>query len=78
MLIRTRVFKKLNGFDEGFFLYLEDSDLSRRALDEGRIVYHPDYAVTHVWNRASHHGTRARAAHIKSSIRFFVKWGWRL
>ena len=30
-LIRTELFKKLNGFDRHFFMYYEDADLSRRA-----------------------------------------------
>jgi GT2 family glycosyltransferase len=78
MLIRTRVFVKLKGFDESFFLYMEDSDLSRRAMNEGRIIYCPDCTVTHHWKRASHRNWRAGAAHIRSALRFFLKWGWRL
>ena len=47
MLIRTGILRQLNGFDPAFFLTHEDTDLSRRALEYGTIVYHPDMIVTH-------------------------------
>lgn len=33
LLIKTVVFKKLGGFDERFFLWFEDSDLTKRLID---------------------------------------------
>mgnify|MGYP001072697918 CR=1 FL=1 len=51
LLIRTEAFRTLRGFDPRFFLYQEDSDLSRRAEQLGDIVYHPDMVVTHAWAR---------------------------
>ena len=77
MLARTKLLYRLEGFDERFFLYHEDSDLSRRALRLGQIVYHPDMCVTHLWKRSSHTDRRARGEHIRSTLRFFRKWGWR-
>lgn len=39
-LIRRRLFVALNGFDERYFVYLEDLDLSKSVIDAGyRIVY---------------------------------------
>jgi len=34
-LIKTDLFDKLNGFDERYFVYIEDLDLSKRLLDSG-------------------------------------------
>lgn len=76
MLIRTHLFYQLKGFDERFFLYHEDSDLSRRVLQRGQIVYHPDFCITHVWRRSSARSRRALLQHVLSTIRFFMKWGW--
>ncbi|MHB8689930.1 MAG: glycosyltransferase [Solirubrobacteraceae bacterium] len=35
LLARTEVWRKLGGFDEQFFLWLEDVDLAKRSLDAG-------------------------------------------
>ncbi len=41
-------FARLNGFDEGYFLHVEDLDLCRRAeADGGSVVYTPHAAALH-------------------------------
>ena len=47
LLIRTEALQALGGFDARYFLSHGDSDLCRRALRMGMIVYHPDMIVTH-------------------------------
>lgn len=76
MMIRTGLLRQLGGFDPQFFLYHEDSDLSRRALRLGNIVYHPQLIVTHDWQRASAKGFRNACRHLRSTCRYFRKWGW--
>ena len=78
LLARTGALQKLGGFDERFFLYLEDTDLSRRLLQEGDILFLPEAEVTHLWQRESHRKLRLRLIHIVSAFRYFHKWGWRL
>lgn len=77
LLIRTDVFRTLQGFDPRFFLYQEDSDLSRRVLDRrlGSIVYHPDMCVTHRWARENTRTLKGRLRHIRSTVKYFLKWG---
>lgn len=77
LLIRTDIFVRLNGFDPRFFLYQEDSDLSRRVLDQrlGSIVYHPDMCVTHTWARENTRTFRGRFRQIRSVFKYFLKWG---
>lgn len=77
LLIRTDVFRQLGGFDERFFLYQEDSDLSRRAMGIGPIIYHPDMRVTHAWARENTRTLRGNLRQISSIMKFFMKWGWR-
>ena len=77
LLIRTDIFKHLNGFDPRFFLYQEDSDLSRRVLEEnlGSIVYHPDMRITHQWARENTRTFKGRMRQIRSVWKYFWKWG---
>ena len=77
IFIRTAVFQQLQGFDPRFFLYQEDSDLSRRVLEEkkGSIVYHPDMCITHVWSRENTRTMKGRLRQIRSIIKYFMKWG---
>lgn len=77
MLIRTAYFQQLGGFDRRFFLYHEDSDLSRRVLRKGAIVYHPDMVVTHAWSRDSAHHWKSTLRHIHSTVKYFNLWGWK-
>ena len=75
LLIRTSALRQLCGFDERFFLYQEDSDLSRRAMELGRIVYHPEMCLTHAWARENVRTLRGNLRQVSSIIKFFMKWG---
>ena len=78
LLIRTHSFvQRLKGFDPRFFLYQEDSDLSRRAMELGEITYHPDFCVTHTWARENTRTLRGNLRQIVSICKFFWKWGLR-
>lgn len=77
MLIRTSVFRQLKGFDPRFFLYQEDSDLTRRAMDIGPVVYHPDMCITHAWARENTRTLKGNLRQVVSIFKFFMKWGWK-
>lgn len=48
MLIKKEVFEKIGLFDEKYFLYYEDSDLSMRTIEVGfKIVYVPNSKIWH-------------------------------
>ena len=50
MLVRRSAFEEVGGFDEGFFLYCEDTDLCRRLWDAGHTIrYVPEAPVGHTW-----------------------------
>ena len=79
MLVRTDVFRTLKGFDERFFMYFEDCDLSRRIRNLGyRVVYNPDVSVYHEWQRADIGNVRLLLIHIQTMFQYFSKWGWRV
>ena len=67
--------KKLQGFDETFFMYFEDSDISRRAYKLGPTVFNPTCQIIHQWDRGSHKSFKLLKIFILSAYHYFVKWG---
>jgi GT2 family glycosyltransferase len=56
MLIPRKVFDRLGGFDEGYFLHCEDLDLCRRARDAGcKVLLAGDVRVRHAKGGSSAH-----------------------
>ena len=68
------MFKSLGGFDQRFFMYLEDADLTLRAKKFGRVVINPQISVTHIWERESAKSVKYLFIHILSSLKFLWKW----
>jgi len=75
MFIRTSVLKKVDLFDERFFLYMEDVDLSRRIGEVSRTVFYPYVHIYHEWQRYSYKDLKHLLIHIESAIKYFAKWG---
>lgn len=48
LLIRTGLYRQLGGFDEQYYMYVEDTDLCLRVWEAGyRVTYCPESVVTH-------------------------------
>lgn len=75
MIVRTSAFIELNGFDERFFMYFEDTDLTRRISKNYQVVFSPLLTVKHVWRRENH-SLKGFVPMIKSMVLYFNKWGW--
>jgi N-acetylglucosaminyl-diphospho-decaprenol L-rhamnosyltransferase len=81
MLIRRRAFEEVGGFDEGFFLYMEDADFCWRLNRAGWSVdYLPTVSLRHAYARASSVaagatvlGSPARRRHYLSLARYWRK-----
>lgn len=75
MLMRRSDLEALGGFDEGYFLHVEDIDLCRRAQDAGwRVIFQPGPHGVH------HRSTSAVDSHVialhkaRSFRRYFCKF----
>lgn len=77
MFFRTSTLKKIGGFDERYFLYMEDTDLTRTVNQNGKAMFSPEFQVIHEWQRGNHSIGGAKIM-IISMIKYFNKWGWKL
>ena len=78
MLIRSEAFRRAGGFDERYFLYLEDADLTRSLARDGRCVHLPVAGVVHGWGRGNYRNLGLMAVNLASAWHYFRKWGWAL
>lgn len=76
MLMRTAALEKLGLFDERFFMYPEDIDLTRRIHREYLTLYYPSETIIHAHRRASYHSPKMFWIHATNICRYFRKWGW--
>ncbi|MCR5361285.1 MAG: glycosyltransferase [Bacteroidales bacterium] len=76
MMFRMSALKEVGGFDEDFFLYAEDIDITRRIHARYRTLYYPSIAIYHKFSRASHHSLKLFWFHASSIVKYFNKWGW--
>jgi GT2 family glycosyltransferase len=76
MLFRTSALRQVGLFDERFFMYPEDIDITRRMHAEFRTVFFPGATVVHDHAKESYKSFRALRVHIWNSIKYFNKWGW--
>lgn len=78
MLFKREALEAVGGFDEGYFMYLEDADICMRLREAGyRVVYTPDAVITHHWARGSHASRRLLWVMVQSMWHHYNKWGWK-
>ena len=76
LLMRVETVQRAGLFDERFFQYFEDVDLSRRVGRIARTVFVPHVAVVHDGGRGSYRDWRTLGQRLVSGARYFNKWGW--
>lgn len=76
MLLRTEALKEIGLFDERFFMYPEDIDLTRRMHQKFRTVFYPKVSIVHHHARSSYLNLKMLGIHTFNMIKYFNKWGW--
>lgn len=76
MLLRTQSLKKAGLFDERFFMYPEDVDLTRRLHRHFKTIFYPLVTIVHHHEQSSYKNLRMLVIHSTNMIRYFNKWGW--
>jgi GT2 family glycosyltransferase len=77
MVFRTDLFKQIGGFDDDFFMYLEDADITRRVNQVSMAVFYPEAQVIHLWGREGHKKIKYALITVASMKTYFKKWGWK-
>ena len=77
MLFKTEDLLQLKGFDNRFFMYMEDVDICKRIDQLGKIkLFYPKVEITHTHRKGSSKELRLFFIHISSIIKYFMKWGF--
>jgi GT2 family glycosyltransferase len=76
MFLRVTALEETGIFDERFFMYPEDIDLTRRIHRKYRTVFYPEVSVVHYHERSSYKNLKMLWIHTVNLIRYFNKWGW--
>lgn len=81
MMIPRDLYEQVRGFDERYFLFMEDFDLCRKIEMAGKkIIYYPEAVATHYHKRLSDGNflglifKKVSWLHLSSAIKYHWKW----
>ncbi|MFY7670601.1 glycosyltransferase [Tenacibaculum sp. MEBiC06402] len=75
LLFKTKDFINIQGFDERYFMYLEDIDICKKIDTLGKKkLYYPKVYITHVLRKESAKSSRLFFYHFSSAVKYFLKW----
>lgn len=77
-VMRTEIYRQIGGFDESYFMYVEDADITRKAMQCGKVMYVPTTYVYHAWHRDATRKWKNFWMQIGSMLRYWRKWGFRI
>ena len=76
MLFRMEALREVGGFDERYFMYPEDIDITRRIHSKYKTIYYPGVSVVHDHRASSYRSMKMLWVHCRNMIKYFNKWGW--
>ena len=75
-LLNLDAIKKVGMYDDSFFMYFEDWDLSRRMHQHFKTIYFPKVSVVHEYESGANKSKKLFIIFVNSAITYFNKWGW--
>lgn len=76
MFLRLDALRKTGLFDERFFMYPEDIDLTRRIHRNYKTIFWPEVSIIHDHRASSYKSWKMLRIHLVNMFRYFCKWGW--
>lgn len=75
-LFNIEALKHIGGYDDNYFMYFEDWDISRRMHNKYKTIYFPEVSVYHGYESGANKNPQLFKIFISSAIKYFNKWGW--
>lgn len=75
MAVRTAALQAFGGFDQDYFMYVEDADVTQRALQVGEVWLAPQFRAIHAWHRDPVRDADKFMMQLRSMGLYFKKWG---
>lgn len=77
LFMSRETYAKLGGFDQRYFLYMEDEDLCLRAWKQNiSVIYYPEIELVHNHLKESRHLGRKTIWHLQSLLKYFRRHGF--
>ena len=76
MFFRAEALRECGLFDERFFMYPEDIDITRRIHEKWKTIYWPGISIIHEHRQASKKNFKMFWIHFTNMVKYFNKWGW--
>lgn len=76
MFFRVSALMDIGLFDERFFMYPEDIDITRRMHKKYKTIFYPKVSIIHAHAAESYKSNRMLWVHTSNMVKYFNKWGW--
>jgi GT2 family glycosyltransferase len=75
-LLNLDAIKEIGKYDDKYFMYFEDWDLSRRMHVRYKTLYFPKVSVYHEYDSGANKSLKLFKIFLLSTLTYFNKWGW--